>query len=133
MQTGDIQVVGDLTGPVGSINFIIDGGGEAIAAGIKGDIQIDTALTITGVSLLADQSTSTVIDIWKDTYANFPPTDADSITASAQPTLSSATKSEDTTLTGWTTSVAAGDILRINVDSNSVGTRITLKLKVVRA
>ena len=55
-------------------------------------------------------SGSIVIDVWKDTYANFPPTVADTITASAKPTLSSATKSDDTTLTGWTTAVTAGDV-----------------------
>ena len=32
-------------------------------------------------------SGSIVIDVWKDTYANFPPIVADTITASAKPTL----------------------------------------------
>src|SRR5690349_856367 len=100
-----------------TLNFVIDGGGSTITTGIKGDLLVDFACTITGVTLLADQSGSIVIDIWKDTYANFPPTDADSITAAAPPTISTAAKSQDTTLTGWTTSVAAGSILRFNVDS----------------
>jgi hypothetical protein len=70
-----------------------------------------------------------VVDIWKDTYANFPPLDADSITASAPPTLSSAQKAQDSTLTGWTTSVAAGDILAYNVDSATTVTRVLVSLK----
>lgn len=115
-----------------TINFIKDGGGDTLSTGIAGDIEIPFACTITGVTLLADQSGSIVIDLWKDTYANFPPTDADSITASAVPTISSATKSTDTTLTGWTTSVSAGDIIRVNIDSVTTITRITLSLKVKR-
>jgi len=80
--------------------------------------------------MLADQSGSIVVDIWKDTYANFPPTDADSITASAPPTISSAQKSQDSTLTGWTKSISSGDILAFNVDSCATITRVTISLKV---
>ena len=82
--------------------------------------------------MLADASGSIVVDVWKDTYANFPPTDADSITASAPPTISAATKSQDSTLTGWTTAIAAGSILRFNVDSAATVTRVTVSLKVTR-
>lgn len=116
-----------------AVSFVIDGGGSAITTGIKGDILIPFACTITQASLLADQSGSIVLDLWKDTYANSPPTVADTITASAKPTITSATKSQDSTLTGWTTSVAAGDILRINVDSVTSITRCTLALKVTRS
>jgi len=119
-------------GDKAAVTFVIDGGGSAISTGIKGDIEIPFACTIERVELLADQSGSIVIDIWKDTYANFPPLVADTITASAKPTLSAATKSEDATLTGWTTSVAAGDILRFNVDSASTVTRVTLTLRLKR-
>ncbi|GAI52053.1 unnamed protein product, partial [marine sediment metagenome] len=77
-----------------------------------------------------DISGSIVIDIWKDTYANFPPTDADSITASAPPTISTAQKSQDATLIGWTKTINAGDILAFNVDSCATITRVTLALKI---
>lgn len=115
---------------IASITFIIDGGGSAITTGVKGDLEIPFACVIQQATLLADQSGSIVIDIWKDTYANYPPTVADTITASAKPTISSATKSQDATLTGWTTSIAAGDTLRFNVDSATTITRVTLSLKV---
>lgn len=115
-----------------TINVIIDGGGAAITTGVKADLLIPYAATITAARLLADQSGSIVVDIWKDTYANFPPTVADSITASAKPTLSSAQKSEDTTLTGWTTALAAGDYLRFNVDSATTVQRVTLALTITR-
>ncbi|CAB4172862.1 hypothetical protein UFOVP1476_35 [uncultured Caudovirales phage] len=113
-----------------TINVIIDGGGAAITTGVKADLLIPYACTITAARLLADQSGSIVVDIWKDTYANFPPTVADTVTASAKPTLSSAQKYQDTTLTGWTTSLAAGDYLRINVDSVTTVTRVTLALTI---
>ena len=113
-----------------TLTFIIDGGGSAITTGIKGDLEIPFGCTIQQVTLLANQSGSIVVDIWKDTYPNFPPTDADSITASAPPTITSATKNQDSTLTGWTTAISAGDILRFNVDSVTSIQRLTLSLKV---
>jgi hypothetical protein len=117
-----------------SLNFIIDGAGSAITTGIKGDVEVPFAWSdIASARLLADQSGSIVVDIWKDTYANFPPVDADSITASAPPTISSATKSQDTTLTGWTKTGSAGDILRFNVDSITTCTRVTLSLVLVKS
>ena len=108
----------------------IDGGGSVLTTGIKGDVSIPFAGTITKVRLLADQSGSIVIDIWKDSYANYPPTVADTITASAKPTISAAIKSEDATLTGWTTAIVAGDTLRFNVDSVTSITRVTLELTI---
>ena len=114
------------------LTFIIDGGGSAITTGVKGDLEIPFACTINRATVLLDQSGSIVIDIWKDTYANYPPTVADTITASAKPTVSATTKAQDSTLTGWTTSIAAGDTLRFNVDSITTATRATLSLKVTK-
>ncbi len=111
-----------------ALNFVIDGGGSALTTGVKGFLEIPFAMTLTGVTVLADQTGSAVIDIWKDTYANYPPTVADSITASAKPTLSSAAKTKDTTLTGWTTTVNAGDILAFHLDSVATVQRLTIAL-----
>jgi hypothetical protein len=118
---------------VKSITFIIDGSGSAISTGQKGHLEIPFNCTIQRMTMLADQSGSIVVDIWKDTYANFPPDDSDSITASAPPTISTATKVQDSTLTGWTKSIAAGDILAFNVDSCTTITRVTLSLKVTKS
>jgi len=113
-----------------SIGITIDGGGSALTTGVKGFIEVPYNCTILRATMLADQSGSAVVDVWKDTYANYPPTDADSITASAPPTISSATKSQDTTLTGWTTTCTAGDVIGFNVDSATTITRLTLTLVV---
>ena len=126
----DISATADVM--LGTITFIIDGGGSAITTGIKGDLEIPFACTINRATALADQSGSIVVDIWKDTYANYPPIDADSITASAPVTITTATNSQDATLTGWTTTIAAGDTLRFNVDSITTVTRVTISLKVTK-
>lgn len=115
-----------------SMDLIIDGGGTAITTGVKGDLQMGFAGYFDSWRLQADQSGSIVIDVWKDTYANLPPTVADTITASAKPTLSTALKNEDITLTGWTRAFARGDWLRFNVDSITTVTRVTLSLRGIR-
>ncbi len=86
--------------------------------------------TITAAEVVADVSGSIVIDIWKDVYGSFPPTIADTIVASAKPTLSTAQTSTDSTLTGWTTSVTKGDYLFFHVDSVSTLTKALVTLKV---
>ncbi|MBA7714548.1 hypothetical protein ES703_123574 [subsurface metagenome] len=48
-----------------TITFIIDGGGAEIALGEKGHLEIPFACTITGWTILADQSGSIVVDVWK--------------------------------------------------------------------
>ncbi len=108
------------------ISFIIDGGGSAITTGIKGDIEIPFACTITAARVFSDQSGAIAVSLWKDTYANFPPDVADVIDTFAID--ASGTKSEET---GLSLSIAAGNILRINVDSCATITRATLALTVV--
>jgi len=113
--------------------YVIDGGGAVITTGVKyPGLQIDFNCDIKEVSLFANASGSCVIDVWKDTFANYPPTNADSITASAPPTLSTAQTSVDTTLVGWITTIGAGDILLFNVDSVATITSVTVSFKLMR-
>ena len=122
-------------GSYSDIAFVIDGGGSTITTGMKGYLFIDFACTISQVTQLADQSGSIVTNIYACSYANFDagsthPVVADKITASAPPTISTATKSQDSTLTGWTTSIAAGTVLAFNVDSVTTVQRNTITLRV---
>lgn len=119
-------------GTSASFGITIDGGGSAISTGVKGYVTIPFACTITGWTLLADQSGSIVIDVWKDTYANFPPVVGDSIASTNKPTISSATKGQNLVLSVWTVSVQAGDVVGFNVDSCSTITRATLTIQAVR-
>jgi hypothetical protein len=120
-----------------SVGITIDGGGGAITTGTKGFVPVEFSGTILSNTLLSTDaavtSGSIVIDVWKVPFASYPPTVANTITASAKPTLSSATSSQDTTLTGWTTSIVAGDILGFHVDSATTVTRVTLSLFVQAA
>lgn len=109
-----------------TLNFIIDNSGTALATGLAGFLVMSYPATITGYTLIGDQSGSVVIDIWKRNAAV--PSVANTITASAKPTLSSAQFGTSTTLTGWTTSVAAGDVFGFNVDSVTSITRLTVAL-----
>ena len=117
--------------PPGAFELTIDGGGVVITTGVKFDFEVPFACNLIGWTLLADVSGSIVIDVWKDSYANFPPTVADSISTS-KPTLSSAQKAQDNTITDWSEALAAGDILRFNVDSVATIKRATLVLKYQR-
>ncbi len=130
VNTDDIAVSANIR--TAALTAVIDGGGAVISTGIKGDLRIPFGCVIQSVTMLADQTGSAVVDIWKDTYANFPPLVGDSITAAAKPTISSNNKSEDTTLTGWTTAITAGDILRFNVDSATTIQRLTVVLEVLK-
>ncbi len=136
---GTMAVVGGGTGattPAGArtnlgldaanIQFVMDGGGSVIATGIKGDIEVPFACTINGWDLLADQAGSITVDVWRDTYANFPPTSVDVIVS---PAIASATKA---TAANLAIAVGAGDILRFNLASIATITRATLVLKVTR-
>jgi hypothetical protein len=110
----------------------LDGDGSAIATGAVGKfVRIPFAMTIESYTITADVSGSIVIDVWK--AAGAIPTNGNSITASAPPTLSGAQYVHSTTLTGWTTSVAAGDVIGFEVDSASTVTKVTLHINGTRS
>lgn len=111
------------------ISVTFDNGGVEIDDNSQCDVQIPYGMTITKVTLLANTTGSIVVDIWKDSYGNFPPTVADTITASAKPTISSADKYQDSALTGWDKTISAGDTLRFNVDSCATITRCLVILE----
>jgi hypothetical protein len=115
----------------GAFEFIIDGGDVEILTGVKGEIEIPFDCTITSVRLIADQVGSIVVDINKSTYATFPT--VASITGGSEPTISSAIKSEDTTLTGWTLELSAGDIIQYEVDSVTSIERCLVSLNLLKS
>ena len=118
----------------GSIQIVFDEGGVVLTTGIKYDLEIPFGCNLTGWTLLADASGAIKVDIWKDTYANYPPTDADSITNGHEPEIAaSGTKAQDTDIADWTTvSITKGSILRFNIDSCATITRATLSLQYTR-
>jgi hypothetical protein len=114
------------------MDFLMGGTGTALTPGIQGDLRCDFACTITGWALMADQTGSLIVDVWKQALGSYPPTVANSITGASPPTISAGLKGSSTTLTGWTTNVNGGDVFRFNVNSNSAITRCTIALTLVR-
>ena len=103
-------------------------------AGEQAWVQIPFNCTISSYELAADQSGSIVIDLWVSDYDNWESISvADTITASAKPTLSSAQKSTDSTLTGWTKTLSAGDYILANVDSADTLEKAVLTINVERS
>jgi hypothetical protein len=116
--------------------LITDGTGAALATGLKAFVfEVPFACEIVSVRLFSVLSGSVVVDLWKTTYASFDggathPVAGDKITASAPPTITTAKKAEDTTLTGWSTTLAAGDLLMANVNSATTIQDVSVSLRV---
>lgn len=100
----------------------IDGGGSAITTGIKGYIRIPQDMAITGWDIVADVAGDIVVDAWKDSYANFPPTVADTFVAGVKPTLSTVDKNTFSFVIPVL--VSEGDYVAFNVDSAATVTRV---------
>jgi hypothetical protein len=92
------------------VNF--DGAGSLLGLGSFCDVVMPWPCTIISNELLVDPSGTVVVDIYKSTYAAYPPVVGGKITASAPLNVSAGVKSVDTTLTGWSTTLLQGDILR---------------------
>jgi hypothetical protein len=127
----DVDTQIDATNTV-ALTFVVTNDGAAIDAGAKGSLYIPFSCDIVGAYAFGDASGSCVVDIWVDAAANNPPTNADSITASAPITISTATYSADTTLTGWTTHIVAGSVMRFNIDSVDTFTDLTIVVVVTK-
>jgi hypothetical protein len=128
------------TGPnsVGGLEFVIDGMGSVLVAGNYGYFEIPVNMSITEVTMAADQSGSVVVDVYKCTYAQFDagsthPVSGDKVTASAPPTISSSTKSQDATLSGWTKNWSQGDIIGLQVTGSPTSIkRVTISFRANR-
>jgi len=114
-----------------AIVVTIDGGGAEIADGVAGEVEIPFAGTVAGWTIVADQEGSIVVDVNKTTYAGYPGSLA-SIAGTEKPTLSSAQKNRDLTLSTWTTAIAKGDVLQFEVDSCTTCERVEITLRVTR-
>ena len=109
-----------------TIEMTIGDGVNPIVAGLfpTAAVIVPRDGTLTGWTLLSvDAGTPTagaiVIDLWKDTYTNYPPAVADSIIPSGtKPTITATnSKAQSSSMTGWTTSLVAGDVIFPNVVS----------------
>lgn len=117
-----------------SLQFVIDGGGVALASGEKGDIIVPFDCKLNYLNIFSDQSGGSVFaGIWKDNYAAYPPTSGDTIAASGVPLISGAirnTYSGTAALSGWTTAFTKGDVLKFVIHSGLTQTRVCIAMQV---
>lgn len=114
------------SGMVQTLNFVIDGAGTAIATGIKGDVRLDFAGTITQWTALADQTGSITVNVWKAAYSAHPPVAGGLL---GSPAISAANKAQSGAIS-W--AFVAGDELRFNVASAATIQRVTIALTITR-
>lgn len=128
----EVLTLGSRPTPVAQAVMIFDGGGAVLTTGVKGWIPIHFECTITEWVLLGDLAGALVIDVWKDTMDNFPPTVADTITGGAKPTIASGSlKGNNDFLPEWSPNLLPGDVLMFNIDSISTIKMATLTLKLM--
>lgn len=108
------------------------GGAAVIATGIAAAWSFDFQARITGWYLqeFAGASGSIVLDLQKAARGTAPP--FVSIVATAPPTIASGQYAEDATLTGWTTVIERGDLVRVSVTSVTSFTRVLFGLRIRR-
>lgn len=108
---------------------------SAILSGSANIVYVNCPMagTIQGVRVVTSGGPgSCVLDVWKAAFGSFPPLVANSITASAKPTISAGITYNDVTLTGWTTAITAGDVLAFTIVSTSSFTQIEVVLQVAQ-
>jgi hypothetical protein len=116
----------------GSFGVTIDGNGGVITVGQKGYITVPYNGIITDWKILGDRAGTCTIDITKSTFANFPT--QTSITGSAPITVSpAAQKASSSILTGWTSSISAGDIYGFTLNAATGFTRLNLIINTIKS
>lgn len=108
-----------------------DNGSTVLPTGdTKTYYEVRGAGTIIEWALTGNPSGSLVLDIWK--AAGAIPTGANTIVAAAPPTLTTQALNNSSALTGWTTSIAAGDVFGFSVTSATTVTKAILTLRIQR-
>jgi hypothetical protein len=109
---------------------------QASAAGVRGAAFVApfagviTGWRVIGVPITGQVNGSVQLDVWKKSSGGGLPVAADTITASAKPSLSSALEASSSTLTGWTTTFAAGDKFVPEIETVSNLAEVYLVLEV---
>lgn len=134
----------DSANPFATLNDLGAGGAGSIGVGFFKGTQLITTSdvatlivpysgTITGWDIVEASDTpissSIVIDTWKDTYANYPPTVADSIWVS-KPSLTAAIKNQ---ASGLNIPFVAGDVFKFKVDSVTSAKNVLLIIYVTKS
>jgi hypothetical protein len=112
-----------LVGGFGTTLGSLEATAPVLVTGLAGYARATEACTITGWSIEANGTSPTAtFDIWKVASGATLPTNANTITKGAEPALAADNAIKSVTLTGWTTTVAANDIIGFNLDAVTVAT-----------
>jgi hypothetical protein len=110
-----------------TINYVIDSGSIAMLSGNKGSVTLDVSGVIESLVILADQQGDLTLDIKKSNYSTFPT--FTSIVGGVYPQMTNSRKVRDDNLTGWDTTLVAGDILTFDVIAVNNINRFLVSLK----
>lgn len=116
---------------IGATFGSFESGATALSGSKTACVKAYFAGTITAVDLYGDVSGSVTVGVLKTASGSWTGTaSAASIAASAIPALSSAATYTDTTLTGWTTTVTAGNYYCFALSSPTTVAGVAISLKV---
>jgi hypothetical protein len=110
-----------------TINYVIDSGSISMLSGNKGSVTLDVSGVIESLVILSDQQGDLTIDIKKSNYSIFPT--FTSIVGGVYPQMTNSRKVRDDNLTGWDTTLVAGDILTFDVIAVNNINRFLVSLK----
>ncbi len=110
------------------LSILIGNGVEVVTSGVKGYIEAPFDCEIEAYRLVGDASGSITIDLWRDSFANFPPSSGDSICGTTKPNLNGEQRKENSSLIGWSRTLSKGDWLAICVESATTVKQVTLSL-----
>lgn len=119
--------------------YLGDGGSTAISTGVKyhACVNVPFDFTLQKVKMLTPETTGSItIDLWVDAFANWPPTNADSLYDTAtEPTIAAAgtdNEIEDTDFDSGEADFTKGDIVCVNVDAVDTLKEVLIFLEGVR-
>jgi hypothetical protein len=132
----NVIALGAMPGPFGPVSMtaatlaiIIDGNGNVIIPGVKGNLPVSWSGKIIGWEMIGDLAGSTVVDILKGDPVHAIP--YASITGGNKPELTAVDAAQGD-VAGWDIDLLPGDVLRYSVESLSTIRRLTVALFVER-
>jgi hypothetical protein len=114
-----------------SIGAVFDGGGALPTVDTKSYVLCPNSGTLSKSSIFADITGSAQITVYRNSSSSYPP--STSIVGSLPPSLSGQNFNQYPSLTGWSTSVTAGDIFGFKLDSVTGCTRITVQIECIKS
>jgi hypothetical protein len=119
------------SGYTGVANVIIDGGGEVLTTGVKGNIEMPFNFNLYGWALRSLETGSLLIELNKSSFSEYPPGLSGIMHIGATgPYIDADWKNQETGISGWANPTGmGGDTIQITVTSASAITQASLALR----